>query len=348
MAKLFYPSLEGAQHGDKSLPEFLDFAKKHGAGGAQPSNFMLEDKTTGAFLSPEKIMSEFQDRELHFSGISAHCPFWVQTTVWAGDKDIISNFVPKDILTLSPNKIERWAEKYILDLLDLAYILKIKVIPMFWGAVFGPWVAGGYPWGMWKGTNYDLVETGKQRFLSKTDRIREKARKLGLKLAHELHPGSGAICVTDFHMLLEITGFDECLAVNADGSHCVENESWQTRFSIEHGIGKYVYGCHVKDHVKRPNIPVRSINNDWKQRGMRFTELGKGDLDLYAYTEEMIANGYAQRYCRLMETTQAPLVVEAESGFKDLNQTSADGIKYTKDELCFEIAERSFEDNMGA
>ena len=38
----FHPSIEGAQHGAKSLAQFLDYAKKSGAAGAQPSNYMLQ------------------------------------------------------------------------------------------------------------------------------------------------------------------------------------------------------------------------------------------------------------------------------------------------------------------
>ena len=38
----FHPSIEGAQHGAKSLAQFLDYAAKSGAAGAQPSNFMLQ------------------------------------------------------------------------------------------------------------------------------------------------------------------------------------------------------------------------------------------------------------------------------------------------------------------
>ena len=38
----FHPSVEGAQHGAKSLADFLAYAKKSGAVGAQPSNYMLQ------------------------------------------------------------------------------------------------------------------------------------------------------------------------------------------------------------------------------------------------------------------------------------------------------------------
>ena len=39
----FHPSIEGGQHGAKSLADFLDYAKRSGATGAQPSNYMLQD-----------------------------------------------------------------------------------------------------------------------------------------------------------------------------------------------------------------------------------------------------------------------------------------------------------------
>ena len=37
----YHASIEGAQHGAKPLPQFLDYAKAAGAAGAQPSNYML-------------------------------------------------------------------------------------------------------------------------------------------------------------------------------------------------------------------------------------------------------------------------------------------------------------------
>jgi hypothetical protein len=39
---LFHPSIEGAQHGEKTLARFLEFARSSGAAGAQPSNYMLD------------------------------------------------------------------------------------------------------------------------------------------------------------------------------------------------------------------------------------------------------------------------------------------------------------------
>jgi hypothetical protein len=44
----------------------------------------------------------------------------------------------------------------------------------------------------------------------------------------------------------------------------------------------------------------------------------------------------------------APLIVEAESAYRDLDKTSANGIAYVRDNLCFPIAAGSFEEGMGA
>jgi hypothetical protein len=49
-----------------------------------------------------------------------------------------------------------------------------------------------------------------------------------------------------------------------------------------------------------------------------------------------------------MGTKSAPLIVEAESAYRDLDATSANGIAYVRDNLCFPVAAGSFEDGMGA
>jgi hypothetical protein len=49
-----------------------------------------------------------------------------------------------------------------------------------------------------------------------------------------------------------------------------------------------------------------------------------------------------------MGVQSAPLVVEAESAFRDLDATSANGIAHVRDHLCFPLAAGSFEDGMGA
>ncbi len=338
----YHPSIEGAQHGAKSLNEFLDYAKKSGATGAQPSNYMLQSEK--GFKKPKEIKEAFAQRGLTLDGISTHCPFWVHTTAWTGSATI-KPFIPADVAAKSPEQIEKWAETYILKLLDHSAELGVKILPMFWGVAFGWELATGYPWGFWKTGGYDLLKEGQERFVKKTAKIRAKAASLGIYLAHEIHPGTGAMCADDFNMLVDICDGDKQLAVNADPSHCWEGEDWETRFRK---VGARIYACHVKNFVIRKNVPLRNMAPDWPDRAMQFCDIPTGDLNMTRYVEMLINVGYPKRYCSIMGTKTAPLIVEAESAYRDLDATSANGIAYTRDHLCFPLAAGSFEDGIGA
>ncbi len=339
---VFHPSIEGAQHGAKSLADFLTYAKKSGATGAQPSNFMLESGP--GFKSAKEIKDTFEKAGMKLDGVSAHCPFWVHTTAWTGSPTI-RPFTPPDVAKKSPEEIEKWAEDYLLRLLDLCAELGLKIVPMFWGIAFGWEMATGYPWGFWKGPGYDFVQEGGERFAKKTAKIREHANKNGQYLCHEIHPGTAAMCADDFLQLVKFCDGDKCLGVNADPSHCWENEYWETRFRK---CADRVYACHVKNFVIRPDVPLRKMAADWPNRAMQFVDIPSGDLNMIRYVEMLIHIGYPQRYCKIMGTQTAPLIVEAESAYRDLDATSTNGIEYVRDALCFPVATGSFEDGMGA
>ena len=339
----FHASIEGAQHGAKSLAEFLAYAKRSGASGAQPSNFMLQD-AKGGFKKAKEIKDTFAKAKLSLDGISAHCPFWVHTTAWTGSPTV-RPFIPADVAGKSPTAIEQWSEDYCLRLMDLCAELGIKIVPMFWGVAFGWELATGYPWGFWAGADYDLIKEGKARFVSKTAKLRQHANKLGLYLCHEIHGGTAAMTADDFNMLVEICDGDKCMGVNADPSHCWEGESWEIRFAK---VAPRIYACHVKNFVIKPGIPVRKMEPNWQKRGMQFVDIPSGDLNMTRYAELMVHAGYPQRYCQVMGRKTAPLVVEAESAYRDLDATSANGIQFVRDNLCFPLAAGSFEDGMGA
>lgn len=338
----FHPSIEGAQHGAKSLVQFLQYAKKSGATGAQPSNFMLQSET--GFKSATEIKVAFGEAGLTLDGISCHCPFWVHTTAWTGSPTI-RPFISADVAKKSPADIEKWAEDYLFRFFDLSVELGVKILPMFWGVAFGWELATGYPWGFWKGADFDLIKEGQERFVTKTAKLRERANKLGLYLCHEIHPGTAAMCADDFNMLVQICGGDKCLGVNADPSHCWEGESWETRFLK---VASRIYACHVKNYVIRPGLPLRIMEPGWQKRAMQFVDIPSGDLNMTRYVELLIHTGYPQRYQQVMGTKTVPLVVEAESAYRDLDATSANAIQYVRDNLCFPIAAGSFEDGMGA
>ncbi len=342
MANAYHASIEGAQHGAKSLAQFLDYAKASGASGAQPSNYMLNGPK--GFKSAKEIKETFASRGMSLDGISAHCPFWVHTSAWTGTKSG-NPFIAPDVAKRSPQEIEKWHETYLLKLMDLAADLGVKVIPMFWGVAFGWELATGYPWGFWSGGGFDLIKEGQERFVKKTAKLRSHANKLGIYLAHEIHPGTAAMCADDFNMLVSICDGDKCLAVNADPSHCWEGETWEQRFLK---VGSRIYAAHVKNFTIRSGFPLRAMQPAWGKRAMQFTDLPTGDLNMSRYVELLLHVGYQDRYTKLMGTKTAPLVVEAESAHKDLDHCSANGVAYTRDHLCFPQAGGSFEDGMGA
>jgi|ERR1041385_5841605 hypothetical protein len=338
----FHPSVEGAQHGAKSLSEFLAYAKRSGASGAQPSNYMLQGPK--GFKAAKEIRTIFAEAGLRLDGISAHCPFWVHTSAWTGTRSG-NPFIAADVAKLAPEKIEKWHEDYLLRLMDLSAELDMKIMPMFWGVAFGWELASGYPWGFWAGGGFDLIKEGQERFVKKTAKLRKHANSLGLKLCHEIHPGTAAMCADDFNMLVDICDGDKCLAVNADPSHCWEGETWETRFRK---VGARVYGCHVKNFVIRPDVALRKMAPNWPDRAMQFTDLPSGDLNMVRYAEMLINIGYPQRYCQVTGAKSAPLIVEAESAYRELDACSANGIQYVRDHLCFPLAAGSFEEGMGA
>jgi sugar phosphate isomerase/epimerase len=338
----FHPSVEGAQHGAKSLADFLAYAKNSGAAGAQPSNYMLQAEK--GFKSAREIQQTFEKAKVSLDGVSAHCPFWVHTTAWTGSPSI-RPFIPVEVARKPPEQIEKWAEDYLLGLMDLCAELKVKIVPMFWGVAYGWELATGYPWGFWKGGDYDLLKEGQERFVKKTAKLRAHANSLGIHLCHEIHPGTAAMCADDFNLLVKICDGDKALGVNADPSHCWEGEDWETRFRK---VGERVQACHVKNFVIRRGVPLRKMEPDWPGRAMQFVDLPTGDLNMTRYAELMVNIGYPQRYCQITGAKTAPLVVEAESAYRDLDATSANGIQFVRDNLCFPMAAGSFEEGMGA
>jgi len=348
MAKpVYHSSIEGAQHGSKGLNGFLTFAKEAGAAGAQPSNYMLEDGDSGEqFKSAKDIKDAFEQHGLKLDGVSGHCPFWVHTSVWTGTKSG-HPFIHGPNQDKSPNDLEQWYEDYLLRLMDLCAELDIKILPMFWGVSHGWELATGYPWGFWAGGDFDLVKEGEDRFVKKTAKIRAHAKSLGIYLAHEIHPGTAAMCAEEFGQLVKICDGDETLTVNADPSHCWEGEDWETRFTHP-DVRDRVYACHVKNYVVRPNVPLRKMEGNWRNRAMQFADLGSGDLNMVRYVEMLINIGYPARYIKTTGAETAPLIAETESNYRDPDATAIEGIQYVRDQLCFPVAEGSFEDEMGA
>src|SRR5213076_2110792 len=100
----FHPSVEGAQHGAKSLGDFLSYAKKSGAAGAQPSNYMLQAEK--GFQSAKNVKQAFDQANMKLAGVSAHSPFCVNTTALTGSPSI-RTFITVEVASKPPEQSKK-------------------------------------------------------------------------------------------------------------------------------------------------------------------------------------------------------------------------------------------------
>ncbi len=140
-------------------------------------------------------------------------------------------------------------------------------------------------------------------------------------------------------MLVEICGGDKCVAVNADPSHCWEGESWETRF-----LKVARASTRACEELRYP--PRRAAAHDGRRLAEARDAVRRhsfGRLDMMRYVELLVHTGFPQRYFQVMG--KRPLAgCEAESAYRDLDATSANGIAYVRDNLCFPLAAGSFEE----
>src|SRR5581483_5358589 len=130
--------------------------------------------------------------------VSAHCAAYAHLSAKWG-VEYAEKFVPGDVLARGAKYIEDWSEDYLLVLLETCVSAGIRIFGWFWGLWGPPALHSGYPWPFgWE----RLMAEGLERFRAKTQKIRKRANELGAVLAHEIHPGTGALCARDFGLLL--------------------------------------------------------------------------------------------------------------------------------------------------
>jgi sugar phosphate isomerase/epimerase len=304
----YHPSIEGAQHGAKSLPEFLDYAKRSGATGAQPSNYMVQGEK--GFQKAKDIKQLFADRGMTLDGISAHCPFWVHTTAWTGSPTI-RPFLPPAVAKKSENEIEKWAESYVLKLLDLCAELGINIVPMFWGALPG-WEIKSL-----SGIDSEQGRRSEEIFVNKTERIRTYARKSGIYLAHEIHWGTAVASILDFQRLLEACDGDRVLAVTLNPLNAIEDNPAVI------SIRGRVLSCHANS----PNVPAL-CNEETKP----FTPRNSKILDFNPEMDEkhfgtfmdlLSSSRYQEKYCEVTGSKSPPLVFTSAQAMNSYFNQSA-------------------------
>jgi sugar phosphate isomerase/epimerase len=334
---LYHSSLEGAQHGGKDLRTFARFAKANGAAGIQPSNYQV------AGLTAKQIADIAAEEGVSIDGISAHCPAYILLAAHTRTPGCLP-FLPEGIRN-SPEKWESWAEEELLRVIGLLHELKRKCLHLFWGPTFGLEMASGYPWPFYAGPGYDFFKEGLERFVIKTGKVRAALNANGMVSGHELHPGTAAHAPQDFLSIVKACDNDRSLGIGFDPTHFWAGLSWQTALKL---IGHLVVIAHIKNFTVKPDVALLCADPNWPNRGMEFADLESGDINMTRYVEALAKTGYPARYCSLNGTQTAPLIVEAESAHRDGDDTSARGVRFVADKLCFSFATTSFEEGMGA
>jgi sugar phosphate isomerase/epimerase len=344
--------LVGALH---TLEAVGKYAVECGAVSVMISNYLLNGPGHGdngkiVFRDPKEIGQVLQALGLTTPVVSAHCAAYAHLSAKWGT-EYAEKFVPASVLAKGPQYVEDWSDAYLLGLLETGSAAGIHIYGWFWGLWGNPILHSGYPWVFgWDG----MMAEGLKRFQTATAKLRARANQLGACLAHEIHPGTGAICARDFALLLLATDYDPCLCVWGDPSHCWAGESWTRRFTSPF-VAPRVVGSHAKNFKFLEGASTLMISEDWAQRGHQFCGHGEGEVNLESYAKMLLAIGAGDRFCAINGGDVMPLYSEAEDSILPLIAPApgvlgacSAGIKWVNDHLSgMSLTTATFTDSMG-
>jgi sugar phosphate isomerase/epimerase len=342
--------------GFKTLEAVGQYAKQCGARSMMISNYLMDGPGHGdgcriVFRDPKEVKQVLAALGVVAPAISAHCAAYAHLSVKWG-LEYAEKFVPGAVLAKGPQFVEDWSEEYLLGLLEAGSAAGIHIFGWFWGLWANPVLHTGYPWVF----GWDkMMKDGLDRFRDKTSKIRARANRLGAYLAHEIHPGTGAICSRDFALLLMATDYDRSLCVWGDPSHCWAGETWTRRFTSPF-VAPRVIGSHAKNFKFLEGASTLMISEDWSQRGHQFCGHGEGEVNLESYTKMLLSIGAGDRFCTIMGGDLMPMFSEAEDSILPLTSPGADllgscsaGIKWVNEHLTgMSLTTTTFTDTMGS
>lgn len=338
----------------KTLEAVAQYATGCGARSLMISNYLLHGPGHGddgkiVFRDPQEVRQVLSAAGIVAPTISAHCAAYAHLSAHWG-LEYAANFVPGSVLAKGAQYVEDWSEQYLLGMLETGTAAGIHIYGWFWGLWGHPVLHSGYPWVFgWDG----MMAAGLERFRDKTAAIRARANQLGAYLAHEIHPGTGAICSRDFALLLMATDYDRSLCVWGDPSHCWAGENWTRRFTSPY-VAPRVIGSHAKNFKFLDGASTLMISEDWPQRGHQFCGHGEGEVNLESYAKMLLAIGAGDRFCAINGGEVMPVYSEAEDSILPLTAPAShllgacsEGIKWVNNHLTgMSMTTATFTDGM--
>lgn len=324
----------------QTLEAVAGYATGCGAKSLMISNYLLHgpghgDKGRIVFRDATELRQLLYAAGIVAPTISAHCAAYAHLSARWGT-EYAASFVPPAVAAQGAQFIEDWSEEYLLGLLEVGSAVGIHIFGWFWGLWGHPVLHSGYPWFFgWDG----MMSEGLSRFCDKTAKIRARANELGAYLAHEIHPGTGAICARDFALLLMATDYDPSLCVWGDPSHCWAGESWTSRFNSPF-VAPRVVGSHAKNFKFLEGASTLMISEDWSRRGHQFCSHGEGEVNLVSYAKLLLSLGVGERFCAITGGEVMPMYSEAEDSILPLTAPAPNllgacsaGIRWVNDNL---------------
>jgi len=198
-----------------------------------------------------------------------------------------NNFAPAELAN-QPEKIREWAVQDVLNTVEAAKNLDIKIITGFMGSPI---------WNYWYSfpqTTQEMVDKGFATIVERWTPIFDKMDEYGIKFALEVHPTEIAFDYYSFVKLLESFKYRKTLGMNFDPSHLL----WQGMkpHLMIRELPDRVYHVHIKDAAVTLDglngILGSHIEFGSTKRGWNFRSPGRGQVDFNEIIRELNEIGY--------------------------------------------------------
>ena len=285
----FHASLEGAQWGAMSLPEFVVFSKKAGGSGCQPTSYHLfktPDMDPKQMYTAEEVKAIFEAAEMWCDGFSMHCVQWVGGAAdW--DPTGCLPFIPGRLRGKDSSTWKTWSDDTVRNTMDIGKELGIGGFPTFAGIHGEPSTCHGYPWSLqsWDGDiskAYNLPAEALDRWATDTESLRNHARANGQMWLYEIHRGTRFMCTRDLNAGIELVDNDPVIGANGEVSHNWEGEQAFTR--VHRLVRDYKGFDFEVDLLAGGEKPGWQSEGSWRAQRCLVNAYGGGGLSRCAAT----------------------------------------------------------------